>query len=145
MIPPNNSKKTTRTPRDGGLNFKSKFLFVSRYRPAYTFAIFTLGKFRKRTSPASFPQPFPQLCGKEAKNLKQHLKLFVYNILEEASNIETGLRLTYRKAKRKENSTEKRTGVALMLKPLDSNISDEKCINFTFLRHPENAKIEGKK
>ena len=85
----------------------------------------------KQTSPPSFPQRFPQLCGKKAENLNQHLKLFIYNVLEETSNIETGLRLTHRTPERKENSTERNTKVTSMLKPLDYTISVGKCISFT--------------
>jgi len=99
----------------------------------------------KRTSPPSFPQLFPQLCGKDVKNLKHHLKLFVYNVLEESSNLETGLRLTQQIPKRKEKSTEKTVGVTVKLKPLDCIISNEKCIKFTIVLQPKRVKIEEKR
>ena len=105
----------------------------------------SLSRAVKRTSPPSFPQPFPQLCGKELKNLKHHLKLFVYNVLEEISNLETGLRLTHQIPKRKEKSTEKTVGVTVKLKPLNCTISDEKCINFTLDPDPKTVKIDEKK
>src|SRR5688572_21479212 len=135
MVPPNKLQKNTCANRvSSEIPDKTPGRFEMRCvlkNYGRTFDILSLFRPVKRTSPPSFPQPFPQLCGKETKNLKHHLKLYVYNVLEEISNLETGLRLTQQILKRKEKSTEKTGGVTLKLKPLNCIISDEKCINFT--------------
>lgn len=70
--------------------------------------------------------------------------MFVYNVLEESSNLETGLRLTHQTYERKENSTEKTDSVTVKLKPLNCTISDKKCIKFTVDYYLEKTKIEKK-
>lgn len=76
---------------------------------------------KTHTLSASFPQSFPQLCGKGRKNLKLYFKLFVYNSLQETGNIETDARLTQRQDQRKEKSTEKKRPVTFLLSPLYNN------------------------